>query len=325
MRVGIHCRPAMIAALGLAGLVLGGCAGGSIQLRRSAPSCEITECRLGGLSGRHLMTTHYDVYSTLFDSELEDALPDFLEACYRRYEATQPPRQPVEDRLQTFVFGSRQEWLAHTRERAPERAQVYARIRHGGYTEGSVSAQFYTSRTGLLATLAHEGWHQYAGSRLANRLPPWLDEGLACYHEAFNFAGKRPEFTPRHNTIRINSLRDGVQHDELFDLRELVRTDAGKVILNHQSRDTQIYYAQAWALVTFLKHGAGGKYAGRLRELLDDAARGELNKRAGAARLVSDDPAGTSYGEAVFYAYFGEDIEAIEAEYRDYLVHAAGF
>ncbi|HNQ24613.1 MAG TPA: DUF1570 domain-containing protein [Phycisphaerae bacterium] len=303
-------------------LLVGGCAGGKIDLFTPKVSAQVEEWDFLGQRGRRIVTDHFEVYSTIPDKELEEALPTFLETAYRQYVATVPPGPAAEQRLQTYIFGSRRDWMGYTRMQSPHRAPVYSKIRQGGYTEGSTSVLFYTTRSATLATLAHEGWHQYAGSRFPNRLPPWLEEGLACYHESFYYEGSRPQFTPRHNTLRINSLREAVQRGNLFPLRQIINTDAGQVILDHQARDTQVYYAQTWALVTFLRHG---RYAGAFSELLRDFAAGALPAAAGAARLTGPDPVGTSYGEAVFYAYFGTDLDRIEREYQDHLARVAGF
>lgn len=276
-----------------------------------------------GFTGRTLTTAHYTIHSTLDDPQLEAALPDLLESLYARYEAPfAPPAQPV--RLTTYVFGTREQWERFTRERFGPRFLVYRRIRAGGFTEGSTSVSFYlNSRSGLLSTVAHEGWHQYVGARFPRQVPAWLNEGMACYHEAIDFSGKRPKFKPQHNTFRIHSLRDAVQRDELIPLAEIVRTDAGEVISRDHSTITQYYYAQAWALVTFLRHGAGGKYAGGFDRLLRDLADGTFRTRVHAAALAGGPDA--PIGDAVFVQYFGTAPAALATEYHDHLVELAGF
>ena len=324
-RIILSIRRTVTCLLGAALLVLVGCASGGPKLFTPRTTYTTAEWSYQGEPGRVLTTEHFDIHSTLLDAELEQVLPRFLEAAYRRYEATQPPLRESTRRLQTYVFGTRREWLHYTQLRSPQRAPVYAKIHQGGYTEGDTSAQFYTTRSGLLATLAHEGWHQYSGARFAARMPAWLDEGLAAYHESFSFAGDEPEFKPLHNTFRINALRSAVQRGELFHLRELIVTHAGEVILNSQRSTTQTYYAQVWGLATFLRHGAHGRYAGQFKRMLHDAADGSLRARANAARLACDDPVGATYGEAVFYTYFGTDLEQLNTEYHNHIARVSGF
>ena len=277
-----------------------------------------------GLTGRRITTKHFEIISTLRDVEFEDALPRFLEMTYRRYERMLPAPARPSCPLTIYIFATRQEWEWFTRRRFPSRYEVYSRIRQGGYTEGDMSVSFYVNRSGTLATLAHEAWHQYVGSRFDTPIPAWLNEGLACYHEALHVARDRPVFTPRHNTFRINSLCEAVQRDTLLSVGGIVDTDAGQVISQDDSRITQVYYAQAWALVTFLRHGAGGRYADAFDRLLTDVTEGTFGVHVGAARLGSSDPSGTSVGRAAFEAYFGL-VDAVADEYYDHLVRVCGF
>ncbi len=279
----------------------------------------------GGLTGQRLTTDRFEIISSLGDTEFEAALPGFMEAAYERYQSTISPPGRNEDKLTMYVFGTRSEWKRFTRSRFPDRYGIYSRIRAGGYTENDISVSFYVNRAVTLATLAHEGWHQYTGLWFDTSLPPWLNEGLACYHEGFEFAGEVPRFTPRRNTFRINDLRRAIQRDTLLSLRELVDTDAGEVISRRPTGATQVYYAQAWALVTFLRHGVGGRYAKAFERLLLDITDRTFLIRVGATRLSVPNGADMSDGAAAFHAYFGASPDALQAEYYEHLVRVAGF
>ncbi len=317
---GIRYKTACIAALAI---IPAGCTFGDHRPATVAVSVE--EWSGEGLTGRKLTTEHFDIVSTVRDTEFEAALPAFLEAAYEQYEATLPGTVDVDTRLTTYIFGSRSEWMRFTRRRFPVRYKVYSRIRAGGFTEGDQSVSFYATRAAALATLAHEGWHQFVGARLTTPIPAWLNEGLACYHEAVDFAGSAPRFTPRHNTFRINSLRDAIQENRLMPLREIVDTDAGRVITHYHGGIAQGYYAQAWALITFLRHGAGGRYAEGFKRMLDDLADGTFHIRAGAARITDREDVGAGFGQAAFRAYFGRTPDDLAIEYNDHLLQIAGF
>lgn len=278
-----------------------------------------------GLIGRHYSTDHFDLISTLRDTEFEEALPTVLEATYAQYEATLPPCGEHEPRLTTYLFGTRSEWAQFARRRFPVRYEVYSRIRSGGFSEGGTSVSFYVSRSAALATLAHEGWHQYVSLRTSTPIPAWLNEGLACYHEAIEMPDLRPRFTPERNTFRINSLREAIQTDTLMSLREIVDTDAGRVISRHHAGVAQTYYAQAWALVTFLRHGAGGRFAPAFDRMLQDIAAEMLSARVSAAKVIASDAIDDTAGAATIYAYFGHTPEELADAYYDHLIRVAGF
>jgi len=278
-----------------------------------------------GLAGRHYATEHFDLISTLRDAEFEEALPTVLEAMYSQYETTLPSRGGQEPRLTTYLFGTRSEWASFARRRFPVRYETYSRIRSGGFSEGGTSVSFYVGRSAALATLAHEGWHQYVSLRTSTPIPAWLNEGLACYHEALEMADLRPRFTPERNTFRINSLREAIQTDTLMSLREIVDTDAGRVISRHHGGVAQTYYAQAWALVTFLRHGAGGRFAPAFDRMLQEMAAGTLSARVSAAKVISPDAIDQAAGAATMYAYFGHTPDELADAYYDHLIRVAGF
>jgi hypothetical protein len=321
----LHRRTTIVLAAGvlmIALLASGGCASSASGAKVAA---DVQDWSQGGFSGRKITTDHFVIYSTLIDRELEAVLPEFMEACYERYESTfrTPPAEPI--RLTTYIFSNRQEWQRYIRENHPARSSVYQRILSGGFSEGTLSASFFTARSTALSCLAHEGFHQYVHARCPDAVPAWVNEGLACYHEAYSYASGKPEFTPRENTFRIGHLRDALQRKELLPLREIVATDAGQVISHRNSIVTQTYYAQAWALVTYLRHGGGGRYARAFDRMLKDIADGTIRIKASAARLTASARPGMSFGEAVFASYFGVAPNEIEDEYYNHLVKACGF
>jgi hypothetical protein len=278
-----------------------------------------------GLTGRRIVTEHFDIRSTIRDAEFEAALPQFLESAYLRYETTLPPPDDTSDRLSMYVFGTRAEWAGFARRRFPTGYEVPSRISAGGFTEGDVSVLFYVSRSVTLATLAHEGWHQYVASRFHAPIPAWLDEGLACYHEAVEFAGSHPKFTPQHNTLRTNSLRKAVRSDRLMSLQEVVDVGASEVLSRHDTDVTQMYEAQVWALVTFLRHGARARHARDFNQLLSDIAHGAFAARVSAARLHLPDGRDLSLGELAFRTYFHCAPDDLGEEYRRHVMRVSGF
>jgi hypothetical protein len=301
-------------------------AGCAATTGRPAPfASSVEEWSEDGFNGRRYVTEHFEIVSTIRDAEFETALPGFLEAVHHRCAATLPPANSDTARLTACVFGNRAEWERFVRRRFPARYDVYSRIRSGGFTEGSTSVSFYVSRAGTLATLAHEAWHQYVGANVKSPMPAWLNEGLACLHESVRTAGRKFVFTPRENTFRINSLREAVQTDKLIPLARLIDTDAGEVISYGHSVTTQTYYAQAWALVTFLRYGENGSYARAFDRLLSDIADDTFRVRLSAASVTTAATPGVSAQSAVFEAYFGVRPEHLAEAYYDYLVRVAGF
>ena len=278
-----------------------------------------------GAAGVRLITDHFDIRTTLRDDELRSALPAFIEACHAQYASlVRVPEAESTSRLDVFLFQSRHEWEQFTRTRFPQRQAVYRRIRSGGYTAGDVCVCYALRDRGqTLGVIAHEGMHQYLSRHVSAPLPAWLNEGLATYCEAVDLAGDTPRFTPQHNLFRMNSLREALAEGRLIPLGELLNTDAGTILTQGESQRTRTYYAQSWALIAYLRHGADRSYAGRFDNLLADLLDGSFQINAQAARLTADSPATATTGESLFRFYFGDDVSAFEAGYVAYLHEVA--
>ena len=307
----------------LIGLLAAGCTSA-----RSGPAFEATRQPwvFQGAEGIEITTDHFDIYTTVDDPQLLDYLPAFLEAVYRQYSSLLPPLPDSGERMQTYLFATKHQWLAFTRREFPQRYDTYSRIQVGGFAAGAVCVvQNIQPRIYTLSVIAHEGMHQYFAAHFDERIPAWLNEGLATYCEGFEVIGGKPVFGPKQNSVRRNALREMLAGDGLMPLKDLLATDAGKVIVNSRGQQTRTYYAQAWALTVFLRHGARGRYADRFEALLADVASGEMSTRAQAARIASPDPASLSFGESVFHAYITDDLPRFETELREFMIRLVGF
>ena len=294
---------------------------------RQAPKFQLstTEWSYRGAVGQLLTTDHFEIYTTIRDEPLREALPLFLESAYRLYSDLLPPLDADNLRMQTYLFSTRLEWDGFVRERFPRRYPVYRLIQSGGFAEGRMCVVYYLRRAYTLSIIAHEGMHQYFASHFEIKIPPWLNEGLATYCEGFDFRNDLPVFLPRQNTFRLNPLRRALTTDGVIPLRQILATDAGKVVREGQRGLTSAYYAQVWALTVFLRHGGHGEYAGGFAEMLEDIRNGSLHTKARAARLATGEPGRVSLGEAVFRAYITHDLDAFERQYREYMIELAGF
>ncbi len=130
-----------------------------------------------------LNTRHYAIHTTITDPQYQHALTQVMEGAYQRYRALAPSTRDERPPLRCYVFSGRQEWETFTTKLAPSDAASYFRINHGGYTIGDQVAVFSSGQSATCASMAHEGWHQYAARHCVDRLPPFLEEGLACLFE----------------------------------------------------------------------------------------------------------------------------------------------
>ncbi len=317
---GAVCRSALLLCLMSAGCAWTG------STSFAPPDYQVTreEWDDRGVHGTHVTTDHFDVFTSMSDAEFVAYLPGFLETAHTFYASLLPvPTDGTEDpaRMQTYILATRGEWDSFVKRRYGKRYNTYRMISAGGFSEGNACVLYDIGRAATLSVIAHEGMHQYAANYFSGPLPAWLNEGLATYCETVEFRKDVPHFTPQRNTFRINHLRDAMSLGSTLELGELLATNAGAVISANRLNATATYYAQAWGLVVYLRHGAGAEYAEGFERMLGDIANGTLRIKAQAAKATAPIPSETSYGESVFYAYFTDDITEFERGYYEFLKH----
>jgi hypothetical protein len=274
----------------------------------------------GRALGSKLTSQHYVLYTTCTSKPFVDAMPGFLETCWKAYAQLVPSEELPQRRLPTYLFKTRWQWEQFTERFAPARAEIYKCIRSGGYSERGITVSHYGGRQATLSVLAHEGLHQYLEATRGRHVPAWLNEGLACYFEAFDLDPRtnRPVFKPQTNHLRTRSLRETLVSGGLIPLEEILATHAGAEV-QKQARHVRSYYAQEWSLVLFLmRPGRDNPYRQGFLDLLRELG-GDLMDRRARGFLAADADGKMSYGEAVFRAYVSDDLETFSEQYEAYL------
>jgi len=269
--------------------------------------------------GVELKTPHYLVRTTCKMPSLLEAIPGFLETCWANYAKLLPTDQPPTEPMLTYLFAARHDWERFTEEFAPPRADVYKKIRSGGYSERGVTVSHYASMSATLSILAHEGFHQYLELTRGKNIPAWLNEGLACYFESFDLdANNRPVFSPERNALRRGHLAEALATKRMIPLSEILGTHAGEQV-QKASADVRTYYAQEWSLVLFLLQPTpANPYYEGFKQLLADLGTERMTRRAQAA-LRPGDLGRPNNGEAVFRAYITSDLAKFQSDYEKFV------
>lgn len=322
----------------LAGVTLGGCATG--RWSTSPASAEVNAASLSdtaatvsprpimnvpvqrrswqyaGQAGQIITTPNYRLYTTLTRQSVLDRLPLFLERALEHYTTALAPLPEPGSRLDTFLFESRGQWEAKTRQMLPKQASTFLTLGRGGFTTRGISVLYYIGRSDTLSIAAHEGWHQFSQQTFRSQLPLWLEEGIATYMEGYSsHPDGLPKFKPWANLERYHALREAARAEGLLPLESLLDRTPQSFLKESKSR-LLVYYAQVWALTHFLAEGENGRHRASLQEVLTDAARGRLAVTALGSR---GGPGGVRLGSAVLTAYFDTDLEAFEQEYRQFI------
>jgi hypothetical protein len=264
--------------------------------------------RFAGDDGQIIDTPHYVLYTTVSKAQMLDRLPLFLERGLVHYTTALGQLPMPQDRLETYLFDTRNQWEAKTRQMLPDQATTFLNLGRGGFTTRGTSVLYYIGRKDTLAIAAHEGWHQYSQRSLGNQLPLWLEEGIATYMEGYTtYPDGLPRFRPWKNLERYHTLRRAVRAQRLIPLSELLQRTPQAFLVDGKTQ-LLVYYAQVWALVHFLAEGEDERYRDALRRILIDASRGKLSGRqavAGSRRL----------GPGVLTTYVDPDLADFEQRF----------
>ncbi len=269
--------------------------------------------------GRLVRTAHYRLFTTQHDSVLASRVPLFLESALAAYRSciTSPDAQsPTETlpepslKLDTYILRNRADWALLTRQTTGEQADLFLRIRRGGFAFGGKALLFDIGARDTLSIVAHEGWHQYTQRAFQRPLPIWLEEGMATYMEGYRFdahGGGGALFVPWFNTERFDQLRRAAANNKLMSLGALLEA-APQNLMSSGNDDALTYYAQVWAFTHFIDEGANGKYHAGLAALLKDTASGAIDVQLIRTFGVNDARRVllARRGPGIFEAYFGD-------------------
>lgn len=309
----------LASAVGVALLLGAGCAQRDedrfVALDDVAAASE--EWRFERGAGVKITTDHYEIYTTIDEPRLLALLPQAMETCYAYYQRLVPNVTPHNERMSVYIFAQRREWERFTQRRFPQQARLLLQIRNGGYSLDRIAVAQYVTHAITFPIIAHEGLHQYLEHNVAQRVPAWLNEGLAveCEGQRWTMDGLR-EFDPWHNPARRNQTAEALQRNEQTPLRELLRISAGHVV-GGKSRTVAAYYGQVWLLQRFLSEGQDGKYAADYQRLIAAIGSQDLDVLAQAGAVSAGASVGP--GEGLFRAFISEDLATVEAEYLEFM------
>jgi len=279
-----------------------------------------------GQPGRVHVSEHFRIHSTLQENSLDRALSTFSERALTHYRSALVDLPAPKEPLQTYIFGSRNQWERYTRERLGGNAGPYLAMGKGGYTTQSDAVLYDIGRLDTLTILAHEGWHQYTQKTFKHTLPVWLEEGIACWMEAVRPGRGETStspFLPWRNFERFGELRNGTRSDTLIPLEALLDSTPEQFLRQGKDR-LLLYYAQTWALVHFLNEGEDGRYREALQQLVSDAAAGRLAGRMSNSQTFPNPRARglhlhSRVGKWVLLEYFNPRFAEFKSQYERFL------
>jgi len=274
--------------------------------------------------GLKLLTSHYEVFTTVLEPLMLRTVPGFLESAYRGYNDQLSKQIDSLTRFKVYLFATRQQWEDFTRGFAGEQASVFSKIKTGAYCLNGACVAYDIGGARTLTALGHEGWHQFNSQHFKYRLPSWLDEGVAMQFETSRYEQGVYHFDPTTNMQRLGALRETLDKTRRIALRDLIAMSPGEVLATDQTEAVMAFYGQSYALVRFLREAGFGKWQPHYRRLLLDALSGQwpLDEPTGQVAQDRNLPRTLAWnrrvGVQVFEHYIGGNVEQLDQEYLAY-------
>jgi hypothetical protein len=274
-----------------------------------------------GTPAFRLVTPHYTLFTTLPDPAYAKQIAQVMEGGYEQYQQFTPGLTLRPGRMNCYIFADRAQWAEFTRRNTGALGRIYLQINRGGYTLRDWYVAFDLGEWRTQSVAAHEGWHQFAYHNFVGRLPPFLEEGIACMFEDLTIRNGLPRFNVSVNRQRETALRHAVDHHALMPLDELCRLHAGEIV--GRSGDTiETFYAQDWAFAKFLWEGEHARYRPAMLHLIADTASGRIFDFDGSGRMLFAgwNPAAVPL---LLEHYLGMSMKDLSEHYRAYVQHLA--
>jgi len=273
-----------------------------------------------GKGGYRIHSPHYLIYTTIDDKELMGGVAEMMEGALLEYRKLTPGVPLSDEPMDCYFFAQRPQWATFTRKNTGPDAAIYLQIVRGGYTLHDVFVAYFIGDYGTFSVAAHEGWHQYVARHFKGRLPPFLEEGIACMFENVTLRDGVPVWNWAVNPSRSDALRRAVEHHRTWPLEQLVTMHAGEVVDQAGDR-IEAFYAQDWAFARFLWEAEGGRYRPALQKLLADTAAGTVHDPTRSHQRHDGpwDPAGV---QPILEYYLNMPMDQIAAAYWRYVREA---
>ena len=271
--------------------------------------------------GLKLTTRHYEIFTTVLEPLMLRRIPGFIESAYRGYNSQLPRAVETKRKFTVYLFASRQQWEAFTKDFAGEQAPIFCKIKAGAYYLKGACVVYDIGRRRTFAALGHEGWHQFNSRYFKYRLPSWLDEGIAMLFEHCVDENGVFRFEPAQNAHRLDSLKDTLVTDKLMPLDELISISPGEVLASDQDQAVVAFYSQSYALVRYLLESDTIKHTKNYHRMLWDGLRGRWPLDPRSRKIAADRNVprtvrwNRQVGPRLFRHYIGQDLRRVERDY----------
>jgi hypothetical protein len=236
---------------------------------------------LGGDMYRFTSPGNHYLITTDLDKRLARRIAEHMDRVHGEYDRRLSMFNARDTRTKNlFLFSTQEDYLKTMQD-------------NFGINAANSSGMFFTNERGpmlaawlggqspeqLLETLQHEGFHQFAWTRIGVDLPPWANEGLARYFgDALMIKGKF--VTGNAGGPRLRHVQAAIKADRIVPFRQLLTMPTEEWGNRVVGGDAAMQYDQAWSVVYFLINASRGKYARPFESYLRYVSKGFMSDDA---------------------------------------------
>ncbi len=250
-------------------------------------------------------TEHWELHTDLPEDDVRH-VAELLDTVYEAYRSglSMLPKQRNE-RMVAWVFSKRADYIAAVGGRSGGDTGVVENSGGMFMNQGEgfqVLALWVESSWDRFEGVAkHEAFHQFAFSRFGNRLPPWVNEGIAEYFEKASYLNKQLVI----GQVEANDLmrlQRALESGQILRFEDLMKMSQHEWNQNIKTATGAIQYTQSWAMIHFLVHAGDGGYA------------------QGFDRFLLSMSEGMGHEEAFQRAFGGVDLVTFERAWAQYIL-----
>ncbi len=231
---------------------------------------------------------------------------DYIDKYFQDYRISRKKKNPIRCRL----FARYEDFSEFGRK-----ANVLSQS--GAYFSASnncIVAPYREGSDAALSTLRHECAHQIL-DRYFNKLPPWIDEGLACYFGGLEFDTHRNLISSCGSNARLKSMRGLLAKETCLDWNHVFGIELRSVFDDEIRRgvlDMGKFYDQSWGVVFFYLHTSDENARGFFRKIIKGMNTGRSRPNEAADDFIDR-------GRA-FVEFMREDHEKVSILYKSAVV-----
>ncbi len=194
------------------------------------------------------VSDHYRVFSEVsltHAQETADMLDAYLEL-YNGYLHFDTDELPA--KLRVRIFANKTNFDSYLASIIPQQRDSFVFLQYKDVAKSELLGYFMDEES-FNRSLAHHAFIQFLKAYIPNP-PLWMQKGFAVYFEksSYDAAAQKADFRENLAWVRtLKSIVNGESSVELIDLEDLLTID-----VETANENIEAFYAEAWALVSFL-------------------------------------------------------------------------